>query len=214
MSDYKIIFPNPELADEDGLLAIGGNLVPETLITAYSQGIFPWTVNPITWWSPNPRAIFDITNFKLSSRMQRYNKQLSLSFTLDKAFEEVMKNCAKPAPSRESTWISKQFIKAYCNMHELGFAHSCEAWQNDELVAGVYGVSIGGFFAGESMFYKVSNSSTLCLNYLITHLKKQGFLLFDSQVINPHTRQLGAIEISRNDYLTRLTQAVKLDCKF
>jgi leucyl/phenylalanyl-tRNA--protein transferase len=211
---YVVEFPDPELANEDGLLAVGGNLKPDTLLDAYRSGIFPWSVNPISWWSPDPRAIFEIPSFRLSRRMQRLYRSGRFSFSLDKSFTEVMRGCAMPAPGREGTWISEQFIEAYTLLHKLGHAHSCEAWDGETLVGGVYGVAIGGFFAGESMFHTSSNASTLCLNYLIEHLKSRGFELFDSQVLSPHTERLGAIEIPRREYLRRLHVALAKNCTF
>ncbi|MFZ5953143.1 MAG: leucyl/phenylalanyl-tRNA--protein transferase [Candidatus Rifleibacteriota bacterium] len=200
------------MADSDGLLAIGGNLEPETLVAAYTSGIFPWTVRPITWWSPNPRAVFDIDAFRLSSRMERMYQSGRFEFSIDQDFSGVIRGCARPAPGRESTWISPQFISAYERLHELGIAHSCEAWLGDKLAGGVYGVAIAGLFAGESMFYEVSNASNLCLRFLMSQLAQAGFVLFDSQVITPHTRRLGAVEISRQEYLERLKAAIKKNC--
>ncbi|HNS09326.1 MAG TPA: leucyl/phenylalanyl-tRNA--protein transferase [Candidatus Ozemobacteraceae bacterium] len=211
---YEIVFPDPENADDDGLLAIGGDLRPETLLKAYRSGIFPWTVRPISWWSPDPRAIFEIENFTLSTRMQRVFRSGRFTFSLDRCFTRVMEGCAAPAPGRESTWISPEFIAAYTRLHKIGYAHSAEVWHGGQLAGGVYGVAIGGFFAGESMFHTVSNASTMALAFLIEHLKKQGFELFDSQVISPHTASLGAIEICRKDYLFRLSRALAKSCSF
>lgn len=208
----RIVFPNANLANEDGLLAIGGDLEPDTLISAYSSGIFPWSVNPISWWSPDPRAIFQIDSFKLSKRLQRIFNSGRFSFTLNSSFEEVMRGCARSAPGRESSWISSQFIKAYCRLNKIGIAHSVEAWCDGKLAGGVYGVAIGGLFAGESMFHTVTNASTLSLNYLMLHLRAKGFELFDSQVASPHTLSLGAIEISREEYLAALKKAVSKKC--
>lgn len=210
----EIIFPDPELADEDGLLALGGDLEPDTLLSAYSSGIFPWSVKPISWWSPDPRAIFDLATFQLSKRMARLYRSGKFSFTLDQCFTRVMEGCAAPAHGREETWISSNFIRAYSRLHKMGIAHSAEAWCNGELAGGVYGVAIGGFFAGESMFHTITNASTLCLNFLIEHLARQGFELFDSQVISAHTASLGAIEISRREYLRRLKIALNKKCSF
>lgn len=210
----RIIFPDANLANEDGLLAIGGNLEPDTLISAYSSGIFPWSVNPISWWSPDPRAIFSIDNFKISRRMLRIFNSGKFSFSIDKCFVEVMKGCARSAPGRESSWISHQFIKAYTRLHQMGIAHSVEAWYDGRLVGGVYGVAFAGFFAGESMFHEVTNGSTLSLYYLMLHLKERGFELFDSQVASPHTLHLGAIEIARNEYLKLLAKALAKNCSF
>lgn len=210
----RIIFPDANLANEDGLLAIGGNLEPDTLINAYSSGIFPWSVNPISWWSPDPRAVFSIEDFKISRRLQRIFVSGKFSFSIDKCFVEVMKGCARPAPGRESSWISPQFIKAYTRLHQMGIAHSVEAWYDGQLAGGVYGVAIGGFFAGESMFHEVTNGSTLSLNYLMQHLKERGFELFDSQVASPHTFRLGATEICRGEYLKLLRKALAKNCCF
>lgn len=211
---YEVVFPEPENADDDGLLAVGGDLRPETMLKAYRSGIFPWTVKPISWWSPDPRAIFEIASFRLSTRMQRLFRSGRFSFSLDRCFTRVMKGCAAPAPGRESTWISPEFIAAYTRLHKMGYAHSAEVWLGEQLVGGIYGVSIGGFFAGESMFHTVSNASTMALAFLMEHLKKQGFELFDSQVISSHTASLGAIEIRRKDYLRRLSKAIGKSCSF
>lgn len=209
-----IKFPDPDMANEDGLLAIGGNLEIATLLSAYRQGIFPWSVKPITWWSPDPRAIFEIADFKLSRRMERGYRNSSLTFSLDQAFPEVITGCATSGSDRESTWISKEFIKAYTRLHEAGYAHSAEAWRGQDLVGGVYGVAIGGFFAGESMFHIETNASTFCLKFLMDHLNSRGFMLFDSQVASPHTLRLGVREISRVEYLSRLNSALLLNCDF
>ncbi|PKL46637.1 MAG: leucyl/phenylalanyl-tRNA--protein transferase [Candidatus Riflebacteria bacterium HGW-Riflebacteria-2] len=210
----QIIFPNPEWANDDGLLAFGGNLEPETLLRAYSSGIFPWSVRPITWWSPDPRAIFEIGEFRLSRRMARLYRCGRFTFSLDKKFVEVMQGCARPAPGRETTWISPEFIQAYTRLHELGYAHSVEVYLNNLLVGGTYGVATGAFFAGESMYSAVPNASTMGLMFLFEHLRKRGFELFDSQVISPHTARLGAINIDRAVYLSRLKAAVSKDCSF
>lgn len=210
----KIRFPPVDYADSDGLLAIGGNLEPETLLLAYSSGIFPWTVKPITWWSPDPRAVFELKDFRLSRRIERLYRNSRFMFSLDHDFSAVIRGCAAPAPGREQTWISPEFICAYEKLHELGFAHSCEIWSEDGmLIGGLYGVAIGGLFAAESMFHTASNASNLCLRFFLNYLERQGFQLFDSQVITPHTRRLGAIEIKRSEYMKRLEIALQIDCK-
>jgi len=210
----QIIFPDPEWANDDGLLAFGGNLEPDTLLRAYSSGIFPWSVQPITWWSPDPRAIFEIADFRLSHRMARLYCSGRFSFSLDKKFVEVMHGCARSAPGRETTWISPEFIIAYTRLYELGDAHSVEVYFEDRLVGGIYGVAIGGFFAGESMYSELPSASTMGLMFLFEHLRNRGFELFDSQVITPHTARLGAVNIERTDYLHRLKAAVGKDCSF
>lgn len=209
----KIRFPPPDFADDDGLLAVGGNLEVETLVQAYSSGIFPWTVHPITWWSPDPRAVFEIKGFHLSRRMERLYRNCSFIYSIDNDFAGVIRGCARPRPGRGQTWISPEFIAAYERLHLNGIAHSCEVWLGKELVGGLYGVALGGFFAGESMFGEVSNAANLSLRFLLRYLEKSGFVLFDSQVINAHTRLLGAKEISRSEYLSRLELAVKKNCQ-
>ncbi len=207
-------FPEPWLTNRDGLLAIGGDLEPATLLEAYRRGIFPWSVDPISWWSPDPRAIIEFGEFRWSRRRQRYLRNGGFTFTFDTAFTRVMTECARPAPGRRSTWISPEFIRAYTRLHELGHAHSVECWQGTALVGGVYGVAVGGLFAGESMFSRVSNASTLALAVLLFALRSGGFVLFDTQVISPHTASLGAREIPRREYLARLAEAVKQAASF
>ena len=141
--------------------------------------------------------------------MERAYKNTNMTFTFNKDFEGVIRGCAAPAKGREESWIDDNFIEAYCEMNKLGIAHSCEAWLNNKLVGGVYGIALKRFFAGESMFHIATNASTFCLKYLMNFLKDNNFILFDSQVINDHTRRLGAIEISRNDYLNLLKKSLE-----
>lgn len=212
MKQYREIkFPNPTLADDEGLVALGGDLEPDMLLEAYTHGIFPWTSEPyVSWWSPNPRAIFYPKEFKLSKRAERGFRNTKMKFTLDKDFKGVIKGCASAIRNNDdSTWIDQNFIDAYIKFHELGFAHSCEAWLDDKLVGGVYGVALGHFFAGESMFHIESNASTYALNYLMKILSNNDFVIFDSQVINDHTKSLGAVEIPRDEYLKILKVALK-----
>jgi leucyl/phenylalanyl-tRNA--protein transferase len=214
----RLWFPDPRSAKKggefDGLVAIGGDLSVPRLLLAYRNGIFPWTDNPITWWSPDPRAIFELDRFHVSESMARLVRKNVFQITLDRAFREVVEGCAGPAPGRESTWISPAFIEAYTRLHKKGHAHSVECWQGDQLAGGVYGLSIGGFFAGESMFHRASNGSKVALYFLTRHLRERGFALFDIQSATPITRQLGATNIPREEYLRRLTQAVEMDCAF
>jgi len=213
-TQIKWLFPPPAAADHDGLLAVGADLEPETLLYAYSHGIFPWTTHPITWWSPDPRAILDLETFHVSRRLKRIINQGIFKISINRSFGEVMQECAKPAPGREKTWISPEFIEAYSKLYEMGFAHSVECWKDNILVGGIYGVAIGGFFAGESMFFRVSNASKVALAFLVERLKERGFILFDTQVANKHTLSLGVREIPREEYLKRLSQAIKLNCRF
>ena len=158
-------------------MAIGGDFSVPRLLLAYRSGIFPWTVEPITWWSPEPRAIFELDRFHVSHSLAKVIRQGVFRVTVDRAFRRVMQGCAAPAPGRRSTWISPEFIDAYTQLHEQGHAHSLECWQGRRLVGGIYGVAVGGLFAGESMFHRVSNASKVALFHLIEHLRRQGFVL-------------------------------------
>jgi leucyl/phenylalanyl-tRNA--protein transferase len=207
-------FPDPRLADAQGLVAIGGSLSVARLLAAYRAGIFPWTVAPVTWWSPDPRGIFELDHFHLGRSLARVLRQGTFRVTQDQAFRQVMEGCAEPHPGRTSTWISSEFIEAYTQLHKLGHAHSLECWHDDQLAGGIYGVAIGGFFAGESMFHRKANASKVALYCLTKHLRERGFILFDIQMLTPITEQLGAIEIPRDDYLRRLAQALAEQCQF
>ena len=207
-------FPNPRTADAEGLVAVGGDLSVPHLLLAYRSGIFPWTVKPITWWSPDPRAIFELDRFHVPHSLAKIIRKRVFEITFDQAFAQVMKACAAPARGRRSTWISPEFIAAYTELHRQGHAHSLECWQGQRLVGGIYGVAIGGFFAGESMFHRGSNASKVALFHLIEHLRRQGFALFDIQMLTPITSQLGGIALPREQYLKRLAQALEKACSF
>jgi leucyl/phenylalanyl-tRNA--protein transferase len=207
-------FPDPRLAARDGLVAVGGDLSVLRLLLAYRTGIFPWTADPITWWSPDPRAIFELERFHVPRSLARVLQKATFQITIDRAFRRVMEGCAAPAPGRRETWITPEFIEAYTRLHEHGHAHSLECWRQSELVGGIYGVAIGGFFAGDSMFHRASNASKVALVHLVQHLRARGFVLFDIQMLTPVTRQLGGTTIPREDYLARLAKAVQLPCTF
>lgn len=200
----------PEFATPEGIVGVGGDLRPEPLIEAYTAGIFPWynPGDPIIWWSPDPRAIFDLHNFHVPRRLAATIKQKKFRITVNRQFRAVMEGCA--AEREEGTWITVEMIEAYTILHQRGQAHSLEVWLGEDLVGGIYGVAIGGFFAGESMFHRVRDASKVALVSLLCHLRDRGFELFDTQIINEHTGQFGAIEISRADYLQRLAMAVRL----
>src|SRR5215471_2545226 len=193
----KLWFPSPSQADAEGLLAIGGDLALPRLLLAYRSGIFPWTVAPVTWWSPDPRAIFELDQFHVSRSLARVLRQEVFRVTCDQAFREVMEGCAAPAPGRRETWISPEFIEAYTALYQAGYAHSVECWQGEQLAGGIYGVAIGGFFAGESMFHRVSNASKVALFRLHELLRQRGFELFDIQMLTPITKRLGAVTMRR-----------------
>ena len=205
----NLTFPDHHAANRDGLLALGGDLSVPRLLLAYRSGIFPWTDDPLTWWSPDPRAIFEIDKFRPPRRLEGKLRHHPYTLTFDREFEAVIHACAQPAEGRESTWISPRFIAAYVSLHKQGHAHSVEVWHGKELVGGVYGIAIAGFFAGESMFHRETDTSKIALCHLIEHLRERGFLLFDTQVLSPLTARLGAVEIRRADYLIRLDQALK-----
>lgn len=210
----RLWFPDPRLADSDGLVAVGGDFSPARLLLAYRSGIFPWTDDPITWWSPDPRGVLELDGLHVPRSLTKLMRRGVFTVTMDRAFREVMAGCAEPAPGREESWVTPRFIAAYTRLHQQGHAHSVECWQGERLVGGVYGVSVGGFFAGESMFHRVSNASKVALVHLVGHLRARGFALFDIQMLTPITRQLGGVELSRAEYLDRLAEAVALDRTF
>jgi leucyl/phenylalanyl-tRNA--protein transferase len=210
----ELKFPDPRFADAEGLVAVGGDFSVERLLLAYRSGIFPWTARPFTWWSPNPRAIFEFDRFHIPRSLARELRLGRFEVTFDRAFREVMEGCAEPVQGRRSTWISPEFMEAYGRLHDKGHAHSVECWQDGCLAGGVYGVAAGGLFAGESMFHRASNASKVALVHLVNRLRERGFKLFDIQQLTPATEQLGGIEISRSEYLTRLARATKLTCRF
>jgi len=207
--DHRLRFPDPRGANSEGLVAIGGDLSVPRLLLAYRSGIFPWTVDPITWWSPESRAILELESFHVSHSLARVIRKGLFQITYDRAFRAVMEGCAAPGPGRRSTWITPEFLDAYTQLHQQGHAHSVECWQAERLVGGIYGVSIGSFFAGESMFHSISNASKVALFHLVEHLRQHEFTLLDIQMLTPITLQLGGITISREAYLRRLAHAVE-----
>ena len=202
-------FPDPAAANRDGLVAITMDLTTERLLEAYPRGIFPWTENPVTWWSPDPRGILPLAQLHVPRRLERTLRSGRFRFTMNQAFEEVIRGCAKPAPGREQSWIGPAFIKAYTGLHQRGHATSFEAWQDDRLVGGLYGVKIGNFFAGESMFHGVRDASSAVLVFAARTLREQGCRLFDLQMVTSHTARFGAVEIERAEYHGLLGNAIR-----
>jgi leucyl/phenylalanyl-tRNA--protein transferase len=203
---YRFPDPNTALLSPNGLLAIGGDLAPERLLAAYRQGIFPWfnEGEPIHWWSPDPRAVLWLENFRISRSLAKLIRQKRLQVTFNQAFTAVIKSCA--AMRKETgTWITVDMISAYTQLHLLGHAHSVEVWQENELVGGLYGIAVGKVFCGESMFSKVSNASKVAMAYLVDRLKANGFILIDCQLPNPHLLSLGATTIARQEFLGYLS---------
>ena len=207
-------FPNPARAEPGEPVALGGDFSLPRLLLAYRSGIFPWTVDPITWWSPDPRGIFELDDFHVPRSLVALLKRRPYEVTCDQAFRRVMEGCAEPAPGREHSWVTDEFVEAYTALHEAGHAHSVECWRQGELVGGVYGVQVGGLFAGESMFNRADGASKIAVVHLVQRLREGGFLLFDIQQVTPTTRLLGAAEIPRAEYLRRLREAVERPCKF
>jgi leucyl/phenylalanyl-tRNA--protein transferase len=206
-------FPDPESVDATGLVAVGGDLRPARLLEAYCLGIYPWYGEeyPILWWSPDPRAIFEMDGLHISRRLRRAIGSGRFTLTINQAFADVVRGCAD---REEGTWITPDMFMAYRSLHRLGYAHSVEAWYQGKLAGGVYGVAIGGFFAGESMFHCVTDASKVALAFLMNRLRERGYRLFDIQSLTDHTRTLGAVEIPRKDYLTRLRTALQVEARF
>ena len=208
LSDY-LLFPPPGLARYDGLLAVGGDLSPDRLLLAYKMGIFPWYTEDdvdILWWAPDPRLILELDNFHVSRRLEREIRKNVFQVTFDQNFREVIIACAT---SRPDTWIIPEMQDAYCHLHELGYAHSVECRQDKRLVGGLYGVSLGGVFFGESMFSQVANSSKIALAGLVSRLKEWNFDFIDCQVKTDHLISLGAREIPGPIFLNRLAASMR-----
>lgn len=199
-----------------GILVVDNLLTPQTLLSAYCQGVFPMAHEDgrIYWYDPDPRAIIPLDRFHVSRSLRRTIQQQTFEIRIDGAFTAVMQACAAPGPGREETWISEEIIQAYTRLHKLGFAHSVEAWRDGELVGGLYGVAIGGFFAGESMFGHVRDSSKVALAFLVAHLNERKFSLLDTQFMTEHLRSFGAIEISAAAYKLKLSRALLLPVTF
>jgi leucyl/phenylalanyl-tRNA--protein transferase len=198
----------PAFADENGLVGVGGSLEPTCLLRAYTEGVFPWFSDgdPILWWSPDPRAIFDIdSGLHIPRRLARTIRSGKFQITFDRAFGHVIRACADRA---EGTWITREMISAYEDLHRLRVAHSVEAWCDGELAGGVYGVAINAFFAAESMFFRRSDASKVALVALFDRLREKRFELVDTQMTTEHTERLGAVEVPRDHYLAMLRMAI------
>ncbi len=209
----QLVFPSPHLATQEGILAVGGDLSLKRLLLAYSQGIFPWFSDgePLLWWSPDPRLVLYPEKLKVSKSLKKIIKQRRFHITADTAFDRVIKSCALvKRKNNEGTWIVDEMIKAYSLLHEAGFAHSIEAWHQGELAGGLYGVSLGRCFFGESMFTRVSNASKAAFVRLTGYLNSLSFDLIDCQVTTKHLVSLGAKEIPRSLFLNQLKESLKL----
>ena len=205
----ELYFPPVTEADEEGILAIGGDLSTQRLLLAYRKGIFPWYSDdePIIWWCPNPRFVLFPDEIKISKSMRAVIKKQTYSFTINNCFNNVIKNCKTINREGQSdTWISEEVIDAYTNLHNLGYALSAETWKNNKLVGGLYGVKMGNIFFGESMFSLSPNASKFAFIQLVQHLKNDGVKLIDCQVYTNHLESLGAKMIDRNDFMRLLEQ--------
>jgi leucyl/phenylalanyl-tRNA--protein transferase len=191
-------------------------LTAETLVYAYASGVFPMAeeTGEIFWYSPDPRAIIPIQSYEPAKSLRPIINQKRFEIRVDTCFEQVVRHCALPRASDPGTWISEEIVQAYTELHRMGFAHSVEAWQEEKLVGGLYGVAMGAAFFGESMFSLVSNSSKVAFHYLIQILREQNYQLLDSQLMNDNVLRYGAINIPRSAYLKRLAKALKTTCDF
>nr|WP_321266581.1 leucyl/phenylalanyl-tRNA--protein transferase [uncultured Sulfurimonas sp.] len=211
LNKYELKFPNVEKANPDGILAWGGDLSPSRLILAYENGIFPWFNHgdPILWWSPNPRFIMELDDFKISKSLKKSMKKFEYKF--DNNFEEVMRKCSNIQRNNQAgTWISSDIIEAFTTLRGMGRAHSIESYKDNKLVGGLYGLAIGKVFCGESMFAEVSDASKSAYAILVKHLKKWGYDFIDCQVPTEHLRSLGAKEVKREYFINRLLK-VKME---
>jgi leucyl/phenylalanyl-tRNA---protein transferase len=206
-----VIFPPVEHAVKSGLLAVGGDLSPERLLAAYREGIFPWYSDgePILWWSPDPRFVLFPEELRISRSMRQFLKKGIVRITFDRAFREVIAACQGSRPGQYGTWITAEMRESYCTLHDLGFAHSVEVWQEGGLVGGLYGVSLGRAFFGESMFSAIPNASKTALITLVPRLKERGFDLIDCQVETAHLAGLGARPIPRREFCALLKESLR-----
>ena len=208
----KRTFPPPRFARKDGLLALGGDLGRDRLLTAYRNGIFPWYSpgEPILWWSPDPRLVLFPREIHISRSLKKVVRKDKFAITMDRAFSQVIQNCAGTRlDNGELTWLVPEMIDAYCDLHDNGYAHSVEVWQDGELVGGLYGLALGKSFSGESMFARATDASKTALAYLAAFLEILGFSFIDCQVATDHLIRFGAREISRKTFLGMLKKALE-----
>lgn len=208
--DNNYIFPDPETSDKQGLLSIGGDLTPQRVLQAYSQGIFPWYEpgTPVLWWSPNPRLILIPKEFKISKSMKKALKK-PFKLTIDTVFHQVISCCATSSGRTNQTWITNEMIETYTKLHNMGYAHSFEVWNDTELVGGLYGISLGHAFFGESMFHTITDTSKIALHFLCKIMEAWNFDFIDCQLPTTHLMSLGAKVISRKEFLHMLQETLK-----
>ena len=210
LSDTNYIFPDTKNATEDGLVAWGDDLNIERIISAYRSGIFPWyneyEDDPVLWWSPNPRLILHFDDLKVSKSLQKSIRKFQVKF--DTNFEAVMKNCRDVRIDKEGSWIGDDILDKYIQLHKMGIAHSVETYYNDELVGGLYGVSVGSIFCGESMFSRKSDASKVALYHLVEKAKELNYNFIDCQIPTNHLKSMGAIEVSRDFFIKELKKSL------
>jgi leucyl/phenylalanyl-tRNA---protein transferase len=212
-------FPPPSEAGPDGLLMTGGSLAPAWMLEAYKSGIFPMPLHhanrwALAWFSPDPRGILELETLHVTHRLARRLRRGEFQSTINAAFSRVVEGCAAPRTPDTGCWLTLAMQNAYLALHELGLAHSLEVWSDGELAGGVFGIAIGGFFAGESMFSRRTDGSKAALFFLVEHLRQRDFTLLDVQWTNEHTRSLGAIDVPREAYLSRLALATSVRTSF
>lgn len=212
-------FPPVWQSSQGGLLMVGGLLTTDWLLTAYRQGIFPWPVcdgqnEILAWFSPDPRAVLEFDRLHVSRRLRRRLNSGQFQVTFDTDFAGVITACAEVRKPGDGTWITPHLAEAYLELHRLGVAHSVEVWQDGGLAGGLYGLALGGFFAGESMFHRVRDASKVALVRMARHLQSRGFVMFDVQQASPHLVRMGASEIPRHEFLSRLKRALELPVSF
>ena len=208
--DAELKFPPVQFAEPDGLLALGGDLSTERLLLAYKSGIFPWYEGEdILWWSPNPRFVLIPEELKINKGIKPLLKKGEFKFTMNQAFKDVISHCKEiKRPGQEGTWITDEVEKAYCRLHDLGYAHSAEVWKDDKLVGGLYGIRLEKVFFGESMFSKVSNASRYAFIRYVQFLKDDGVALIDCQVYTEYLETFGARMINREDFISQLNDLI------
>ena len=213
----ELVFPHPEQAEPDGLLAVGGDLSPQRLLLAYANGIFPWYAEdlPILWHSPDPRVVLLPEKLHVPRSLRKTLRRDVYQVHFDRDFARVIERCARVRRSGEDgTWITDDMLEGYCTLHRLGFAHSFESWHEGELVGGLYGVSLGSAFFGESMFHHQTNASKVALVATVERLRRHEFALFDVQFQTPHLECFGSTEIPRDKYVRRLKSALAIETQF
>lgn len=211
LPDTGLAFPDPNDAEPDGLLAVGGDLSPHRLVSAYSLGIFPWyhEETPPMWWTPDPRCILLPEEFHLPRSLRRTLKAGVFSFTFDRDFSAVIRACAEPRGALDGTWLVPEMIEAYITLHKLGLAHSVETWHNKKLAGGLYGIALGSVFFGESMFYRRPDASKAAFAHLVGELARQGFTLIDCQQVTANMLRFGARPVPRQEFMERLAAGLE-----